>query len=210
MLAMTEYCMKDYQTASDYFKKYYQTYPKGRFSEMAEYYIGQSLYESTPVPQLDQTETLAAITAFQEYLDLYPEAKMKTQAQNQLFKLQEKLVSKELYSAQLYYDLGTYFGNCTSGGNNYEACVITAQNALNEYPYSDKREDFSKLIFKAKYELAKMSIPTKQMERYQEAEDECYGFVNEFPDSKERETAEKYIENCKEWVNTHEKATAMN
>ncbi len=204
MLAMSEYCMRDYQTASDYFKKYFQSYPKGQYAEMAEFYIGQSLYMDAPVPQLDQSQTINAISAFQEYLDLYPDAKKKTLAQNRLFQLQEKLVKKELYSAHLYYDLGSYFGNCTSGGNNYEACVITSQNALNEYPYSDKREEFSQLVFKAKYELAKMSVESRQMERYQDVEDECYGFVNEFPDSKERSTAEKYIENCKEWISTHE------
>ena len=94
---------------------------------------------STPEPRLDQTETLAAISAFQEYLDIYPDARYKEQAQQRLFSLQDKLVDKELYSAQLYYNLGSYFGNCTSGGNNYEACIVTAQNALKDYPYTKKR-----------------------------------------------------------------------
>lgn len=54
--------------------------------------------------------------------------------------------------------MGTYFGNCTSGGNNYEACIVTAQNALKDYPYSNRREEFASLIMKGKYELAKMSV----------------------------------------------------
>ena len=61
-----------------------------------------------------------------------------------------------------------------------------------------KREDFAVLIMKSKYELARQSVEAKKLERYQDAEDECYGFINEFPDSKERSTAEKYIEKCKE------------
>ena len=105
---------------------------------------------------------------------------------------------KELLSARLYYNLGTYFGNCTSGGNNYEACIITAHNALNDFPYSSLREDFSVLVMKSKYELAQMSVEEKRMQRFQDAEDECYGFINEHPDSKERATAEKYIAKCKE------------
>ena len=112
--------------------------------------------------------------------------------------LQDKLVEKEYLNAKLYYDLGSYFGNCTYGGNNYEACVITAQNALNDYPYTSMREDFAILIMKSKYELAQMSVESKKLQRYQDAEDECYGFINEYPDSKERETAEKYIKKCKE------------
>ena len=203
MLAMAEYCMKDYETASDYFKKYYQSYPKGFYAEMAEYYAGESLYQSTPEPRLDQSKTVLAIAAFQEYLDLFPDAKMKTLAQKRLFQLQDKLVQKEYDSAKLYYDLGPYFGNCTEGGNNYMACIITAQNALNDYPYSNKREAFSILIMKSKYELAKMSVPSKQYQRFEDAEDECYGFLNEYPDSKMRTEAKDYIAECKQFLSTH-------
>ena len=85
---------------------------------------------------------------------------MKPTAQKRLFELQDKLVLKELYNARLYYNLGSYFGNCTNGGNNYEACVITSQNALKDYPYSDNREEFATLIMKSKFELAKMQANT--------------------------------------------------
>ncbi len=200
MLAMSEYMIRDYATASEYFKKYYQSYPKGVYAEQAEFYVGESLYMSTPEPRLDQTPTYSAIAAYQEYLDLYPEGSLKEKAQSRLFELQDKLVEKEYLSAKLYYDLGDYFGNCTNGGNNYQACVVTAQNAVNDYPYSSKREEFYILIMKSKYELARMSVESKQLERYQDAEDECYGFINEFPDSRERATAEKYIDKCKEYI----------
>ena len=197
MLAMAEFCNGDYETASTYFKKYYQSYPKGIYSEMASYFVGESLYMSTPEPRLDQSQTVNAISAYQEYLDLFPDALMKSQAQQRLFALQDKLVKKELLSAQLYYNLGTYFGNCTNGGSNYEACIITAQNALKDYPYSSMRENFSLLIMKSKYELAEQSLREKQLDRFRDAEDECYGFINEFPDSKDRGLAEKYIAKCK-------------
>ena len=229
MLAMSEYCYKDYQKAAEYFKKYYQSYPKGQYAELAKFYVGQSLFMDTPEPRLDQSSTISAISAFQEFLDVYPDAKLKNLAQQRLFDLQDKLVMKELHSAdvypdaklknlaqqrlfdlqdklvmkelhsaQLYYNLGTYFGNCTSGGNNYEACIVTSENALKDYPFMSKREDFSVLIMKSKYELARQSVESKKLERFQDAEDECYGFLNEFPDSKERPLAEKYIAKCKE------------
>ena len=198
MLAMAQYLGKDYESAATTFKKYYSSYPKGVYAEMAQYYIGQSLYMSTPEPRLDQSQTVAAISAFQDYLDLFPDAKYKETAQNRLFALQDKLVQKEFYSAQLYYDLGQYFGNCTNGGNNYEACIITAQNALKDYRYTSMREKFALLIMKSKYELAQQSIEEKKFERFQDAEDECYGFINEYPDSKSKSLAEKYISKCKE------------
>lgn len=200
MLAMAQFCDRDYESAAMTFKKYYKTYPKGIYAEVASFYIGESLFMSTPEPRLDQTQTVNSIAAFQEYLDIYPEATLKGKAQKRLFELQDKLVKKELYSAQLYYNLGTYFGNCTSGGSNYEACIITAQNAINDYPYSSLREDFAVLIMKSKFELAEQSVESKKIDRYRDAEDECYGFINEYPDSKNKVLAEKYILSCKKYT----------
>lgn len=190
---------KDYESAAEIFKKYTTTYIRGLYAEDACYFIGECLYASVPEPRLDQTPTYAAMKAYQEFIDLYPESARRNTAENKLYELQDKLVQKEYLNAKLYYNLGTYFGNCTSGGNNYEACIITSQNAIKDYPYMNKREEFAVLIMKSKFELALHSVAEKQTERFQDAEDECYGFINEYPDSKERGTAEKYIEKCKKY-----------
>ena len=50
---------------------------------------------------------------------------------------------------------------------------------------------------KSKFHLAENSSEEKRLDRYRDAEDECYGFINEFPDSRERSTAERYIAKCK-------------
>lgn len=191
---------KDYESAADIFKKYFATYPKGEYAEQASFLIGESLYNCSPEPRLDQSETCSAMRAYQDFMDVYPLSTKKETAQNRLYELQDKLVEKELHSAKLYYNLGTYFGNCTSGGNNYEACIVTSQNVLKDYPYTTLREDFATLIMKSKYQLAASSVEAKRLERYQDAEDECYGFINEYPDSKERSLAEKYIAKCKKVI----------
>lgn len=191
---------KDYESAADIFKKYYATYPKGDYAEQASFLVGESLYNCSPEPRLDQSETYSAMRAYQDFMDIYPLSSKKETAQNRLYELQDKLVEKELHSAKLYYNLGTYFGNCTSGGNNYEACIVTSQNVLKDYPYTTLREDFATLIMKSKYQLAASSVEAKRMERYQDAEDECYGFINEYPESKERALAEKYIAKCKKVI----------
>ena len=87
MLAMAEYCSMDYDGAAQAFKRYYQSYPKGYLAEYAHFYEGESIFESTPEPRLDQSMTVSAITSFQNYLDLYPDAQMKKQAQQRLFEL---------------------------------------------------------------------------------------------------------------------------
>ena len=198
MLGMAQYMSRDYESASHTFKKYGSSYPRGLYAEKAAFYVGESLYESAPEPRLDQTPTIGAINAYQLFLDLFPESALRPEAQRKLYELQDKLILKELLSAQLYYNLGGYFGNINSNNeSNYTACIITAENALKTYPFTKLRENFSLLIMKSKFHLAENSSDEKRLDRYRDAEDECYGFLNEFPDSKDRTVAERYITKCK-------------
>ena len=201
MLGMAQYCNLDYEAASETFRKYGSSYPRGIYAEPAAFYVGQSLYQSAPEPRLDQSPTNGAITAYQQFIDLYPDSKLRPQAQERLYELHDKLIQKELLSAELYYNLGGYFGNINSNEeSNYTSCIVTAQNALKSYPYCNQREQFMLLIMKSKFQLAENSSEEKRLERFRDAEDECYGFINEFPDSKNVATAEKYITKCKKVI----------
>ena len=185
MLAESNLKAKDYESAAMFFKKYYQAYPKGQYMEMARYNSGYALYMQTSDVRLDQTSTMEAITEYQTFLDYCPDTPLKNQAQEIIYNLQDKLVQKEYLAAKLYYDLGTYTINSIYGGNNYEACVVTAQNALKDYPYASAnlREDLSILVLRAKYHLARHSIEEKRVERFRDAVDEYYAFQNDFPES---------------------------
>lgn len=185
MLGMSYYNMKDYQTAAQTFKQYYNVYPRGTFTELARFHAGKALYLDTPEPRLDQSATYEAIQQLQMFLEYFPQSSKKEEAQNMVFDLQDKLVMKEYLSAKLYYNLGNYLGN------NYQASVITAQNALKDYPYTTLREDLSILVLRAKYELAVYSVEERKLERYREAVDEYYAFKNEFPESKYTKEAER-------------------
>lgn len=205
LLAMSAYKAKNYDAASSYFKKYYETYPKGTYVEEARLFSGRSLYMNTPQPNLDQSDTYAAITEFQMFTENYPQSKYYAEAMRLIFELQDKLIDKEYAAAKLYYDLGTYFGNCTNGGSNYQACIVTAQNAINDYPYTPRREEFAILILKAKFDLADQSVESKKLERYQSAMDEYQGFLNEFPASDFRPEAQKRYETAKTYVDANAK-----
>lgn len=196
LLGMSAYKARDYESAGNFFKKYYQTYNKGLYTEDSRYYNAMSLYKNIPEPKLDQTATYEAVTAFQNLLDMYPNGLYAKEAQDKVFKLQDRLVEKEYLSAKTYYDLGSYFGNCSYGGSNYEACIITAENALRDYPYTTRREEFAIMILRAKYQLATHSIRSREFERMEAATDEYYAFVNEFPDSKYSNEAKAIFENA--------------
>ena len=176
---------KDYESAVMFFKKYYQTYSKGHYMELSRFNSGYSLYKQTPDIRLDQSSTMEAIKEFQGFLDYCPETTLKDQAHDIIFDMQDRLVQKEYQSAKLYYDLGTFTLNCVYGGNNYEACVVTAQNALKDYPYASAklREDLSILVLRAKYNLARQSVVEKRTERFRDTIDEYYAFQNDFPES---------------------------
>ena len=102
MLGMAQYGNLDYDAASETFKKYTTSYPRGTYAELAYFYVGQSLYQSAPEPRLDQSPTNGAITAYQQFMDLYPESSLRPQAQSRLYELHEKLIQKEYLSAELY------------------------------------------------------------------------------------------------------------
>lgn len=201
MLSMCYYNMKDYETAGMYFERYYKSYPKGTYAELARYYAGKSAYRQSPDSRLDQTSTIAAINRLKEYLDIYPYSERREEVTDMIYQLQDKLAFKEYEAAKLYYNLGSYSGNCIFGGNNYEASIITAENTLKLYPYTQYREEIIMLMLRAHYQLALNSVESKAEERYRQTIDEYFGFKNEFPESKYMKEADKIFKDCNSKVN---------
>jgi len=188
LLAQSYYNQKFYTTASEYFKTYYNTYPKGEFAELARFYGAYGLYLDSPDARLDQSQTYEAERQFLLYLEYYPQSERAKDAQTMLFELQEKLAYKEYLAAKLYYNLGVYMGN------NYRSCVITADNALKSFPDTKYREDLVFLKICSKYELAIVSINERLQGRYREVVDEYYNYVNEFPEGKYKKQVKKYYD----------------
>ncbi len=189
LLALSFFNNKDYTTAATTFITYYTSYPSGRYTEIARFLSGKALYLETPESRLDQSSTYKALQELSLYIEEYPFSERKEEAQQMIFELQEKLVKKEYLSAKLYYDLGTYMGN------NYKSCIITAENALLDFPSTQMRENLSILILRAKYQLAEHSFEELKQERYRDAIDEYFAFKNDFPESKFMKTAEKIYRN---------------
>ncbi len=188
LLAQSYYGQKDYYTASEYFKSYYDTYPKGEFAELSRYYGAYGLYLNSPDPRLDQSQTYEAISQFMQYMEFYPQGEHVKKAQDIVFELQEKLAYKEYLAAKLYYNLGTYMGN------NYLSSVITAENALTSYPFTKYREELIYLMVSSKYQLALVSIDERLQGRYREVVDEYYNYMNEYPEGKYVKQVKKYFD----------------
>ena len=195
LLGMSYYENKDYLSSGSYFRTYYQHYPKGKYAELARFYCGYGYYLDSPDPQLDQSETVKAIEELQAFLDYFPKSDKVSIAQNAIFELQDKLVLKQLQNATLYFNLGNYMGN------NYESCVITAKNAIKDYPYSKYKEQLEFLILKARFNEASESVDEKKEERFNTVIDEYYSFINDYPDSQNRKEADNIFKIASKHVN---------
>lgn len=187
LLALAHYENKEYEDAAAYFQSYYNRYPKGKYTELARYFAGYAYYLDSPDPQLDQSNTIKAMEELQNFLEYYPKSDKVAIAQNTIFELQDKITLKELQNAQLYYNLGTYMGN------NYESAIITAQNAVKNYPYSKYKEELEMLILKSRYQEAALSVAEKKTDRFRDVIDEYYSFVNNYPESPHRSEADNIL-----------------
>ncbi len=188
LMANSHYELGHEEEAARFFQRYYNSYPKSPRAAEALYKAGYCLYMASPEAKLDQTASYEAIKVLQNYLDLYPKGEYADEVLGMLFRLQDKLAYKEFLSAELYYNLGLYIAN------NYLSSVITAQNALKDYPHSKYKEDFIFLILKAKAKEAELSVIEKQQERVRSAIDQYYVYLNSFPRGRYMKEAQQLFE----------------
>ena len=186
-LARSYMGQKAYESATDYYQAYIRNYPKGKYAAEAYFQVGHCQYLDSPDARLDQGITRQAIEAFTQFVELYPESPYAEQAYREMDELYDKLAYKELKSAQLYYNLGSYLGN------NYLSCEITSKNALKNYPSNKYQEEFNWLILLSKYQQMVNSFEDKKLERARDTQDEYYNFITEYPDSKHRKEADRML-----------------
>ena len=189
----------DYYTAASYFQNYVKTFPSSDSCEVCQFMTGYFYYIHSPKIQLDQSDSEAAVEELQAFLNIYPNSPKVPLAERMLKRMQDKLAYKDYINAKLYFNLGNYMGN------NYQSAVITAQNCLKKYPDTRHREELSFLILRARFIQAENSILRKQSQRYREAIDEYYSFVNEFPDSQFMSKANKILKSSEKGLAEAEK-----
>ncbi len=179
--AMSYFKQSDYILSGHYFRTFTEIYGGSPFVEQADFLGSFCYYLTSPRPELDQSSTIQAIQAFQLFLIKYPSSPKAEEVKGYLNELRDKLVEKSYISAKLYYDL-----------EDYKASMVALSNSLVKYPDSKYREELMFMLVKSSYMLADNSIQTKKKERFQDAIDEYYSFVAEFPESKFIKEAKRY------------------
>lgn len=183
-LAYCQYHDKLYLLASEQFKTFYETYGRSPLAEEARYMYAYSLYCSSPNANLDQTSSIEAMTAMQEFLNRYPNSTFREKAIAVILDTQAKLEKKGFDNAYQYYKM-----------RYYKAAIVALNNFKNNFPDSKHLEEAYFLVVDAEFRLAEQSIRSKQKERYQAVVEHYLEFLERFPDSKFIKDAEKlYVE----------------
>jgi len=175
---------KDYSSAAEYYSAYTRNYPKGHSIMEASFMVAHAYYMDSPDARLDQEQTRQSIEFYQKFVERYPESQYVNQAYDEMNEMYDRLAEKELKSAQLYYNLGTYLGN------NYLSAEITARNAIKKYPANKYIEEFNWIILQAKYQQLVNSVETMKEDRARDTQDEYFNFITEYPDSKHKSAAD--------------------
>ncbi len=171
--AYTAYYQEDFMNAENLFKSFVETFPNSTKADEAEYMRAYSFYKQSPKVELDQTNTQKAISLMQIYINQHPNSPRVKEASRIIDEGRAKLEDKEFRAAQLYYNLGYY-----------RAAAVAYTSLMENYPDSEKADEYKMNIIKAYYKFAEMSVQEKQIERYEKVLEEVTDFTDRFPESK--------------------------
>ncbi|GAB3946541.1 hypothetical protein GCM10028805_17230 [Spirosoma harenae] len=192
--AYTQFHQSQYLLSATLFKKFYETFARSDYAQEAMYMYAFSLYKDTPAFNLDQSNTLTATSALQDFINAYPDSKYREDATKEIIELRGKLEKKAYEKALLYYK--------TSGFNiaSYKSAVIAINNFQKEFPDSEYNEELAFKKVDAEFSLAQNSLESKQKERYLEAISYHQAFVDRYPKSKYLSQSEKMYETSQKEV----------
>ncbi len=189
-LAYCQFYDKLYLLASEQFKTFYETYGRSSMAEEARFMYAFSLFESSPNPNLDQTSSIDAMAAMQQFLNRYPTSKFRDQAIEVISTTQVKLEKKGFENAYQYYKM-----------RSYKAAIVALDNFIDNYPDSEYLERTYYLVIQAEYKLAEQSIYSKQFDRYKAVVEHYKEFVDKYPNSTFLQDAEKLYATSLERIN---------
>ncbi len=190
--AYTQYHQDQFNMAQFLFKKFYDTYARSDYAQEALYMHAYSLYKDSAPHTLDQTSTLTAISALQDFINSYPASPFRNECTGYILELRRKLELKAYEKAKLYYKISDF--NLAS----LKSAVISVENFRRDFPDSEFNEELAYLKVDAQYTLAKSSIFLKQKERYEDAVKFYKAFIDKYPSSSYLKDAEKLYSNSEE------------
>ncbi len=198
-IGLAYYRMRNFEMSGAMFDEFRKTFGRSGLLEDAEYLYADGLFRSSPPANRDQTHTLSAIVAIDEYLQRYPNSRHREAMLDQMDGLQDKLKEKAFINAKVYYNIG-----------EYKAATVALRNALDQYPETPHREEILYLIVKSNYLLASNSFENLQRERFMDVQEAYYNFTGEFPESRYSKEVQKMYENARKYLAQFSETTEEN
>jgi outer membrane protein assembly factor BamD len=180
--AYCAYYQGDFANAENLFKSFLEIFANSTKAEEVDYMRAYSFYKQSPKAELDQTNTAKAMGMMQTFINTHPGSTRNKEATEIIDQCRAKLEFKDYKSALLYYDLG-----------QFRAAGVTFATLLNNYPESDRADEYKLMIIKSYYRFAELSVEEKQAERFDQVINECNEFSDRFPDSKLKKQADEYL-----------------
>ena len=175
------YYMKEYRDAENLFKGFLEVFPNSPKAEEVDYLHAYCFYKQSPKVELEQVNSSKAMGMMQTFINTHPGSARIKDATEIIDKCRAKLEQKEYRAAELYYNLG-----------QFRAAALAFAALLNSYPESAKGDEYKLKTVKSYYKFAKLSIPEKQIERYEKVVTEYDDFVDRYPESKLLKEAENF------------------
>ncbi len=189
-LAYCQYNEKTYLLASDQFKTFYETYGRSQYAEEANFMYAYSLFASSPDHSKDQSSSIQAMNAMQVFLNKFPGSQFMNKAIEVIEVSQKKLEQKGFENAKQYVKLKMYKG-----------AIVAFDDFKKNFPDSKYLEEAAFLKVLAEFELAEVSIPSKQLERYSSTLDFYKELVDNFPNSPLLKEAQRFYSESLNQVN---------
>ncbi len=153
--AWSFYNMKDYLSASYWFKNFVDYFPASKEAEESEFMHALALFKESPKASLEQTNTIKSMEAMQAFINKYPTSKRVAEANVYIDEGRAKLERKDAGAADLYFKIG-----------QYRAASVAYRSLLRTYPESERADFYQYMIVRSLYLYARESISEKQEERY--------------------------------------------
>jgi outer membrane protein assembly factor BamD len=180
--AFATYYLRDYLSAENLFKSFVEVFPNSKHSEEMDYMRAYTYYKQSPKVELDQSNTTKTMGFMQTFINTHPGSAKNKEASEIIDKCRAKMELKELKSAELYFNI-----------TQYKAAAIAYANLMNNFPDSDKGDQYKLQIIRAWFEYASLSIPDRREERFETVINEYHDFLDRYPESKLLKEAERYF-----------------
>ena len=173
---------KNYVLAAFKFEEFVKAYPMSQKAEEAAFLGAYCYYKQSPTFTLTQEKTDEAIDKLQQFINYYPYSEKLSEASDLVQDLRIKKEKKAFEIAKQYNKI-----------RDYKSAIIVLNSFISDYPGTPFREDAIYFLFDSSYKLAVNSIPSKRLERLNDAKKLYSELINDYPDTSYLDEAQKKI-----------------